>query len=155
MKKIINLFTLGVFLISNIMTPLTNFINAEENVTLEDGGDLSMVRDMENVGNDDEVIPQTTPEESGETSTESVETPNPDNSQSEENNIPDEQPLDLLRDTIDNISTHPNSDAEATQSPENNEQDGRENENSIENSENNIFELKNDEIVEIESKEIY
>ena len=51
-----------------------------------------MVRDMENVGNDDEFISQTTPEESGETSTESVETPNPENSQSEENNIPDEQP---------------------------------------------------------------
>jgi hypothetical protein len=64
MKKIINVFTLGVFLISNIITPLTNFIYAEETETLEEGGDLSVVRDMENIGNDNEVIPQTAPEES-------------------------------------------------------------------------------------------
>jgi hypothetical protein len=64
MKKIINVFTLGVFLISNIITPLTNFIYAEDTEALEESGDLSVVRDMENIGNDNEVIPQTAPEES-------------------------------------------------------------------------------------------
>jgi hypothetical protein len=63
MKKIINVFTLGVFLISNIMTPLTNFIYAEENETLEESGDLSVVRDMEDVENSNENIPESSPEE--------------------------------------------------------------------------------------------
>ena len=63
--------------------------------------------------------------------------------------------LDLLKDTIDNISTNPDDNTEPTQSPENNEQDGRENENSIKNSENDIPESENDETVGIESEEIY
>jgi hypothetical protein len=63
MKKIINLFTLGVFLISNIMTPLTNFIYAEENETLEESGELAMTRDMGDVADSDENIPETSPEE--------------------------------------------------------------------------------------------
>ena len=92
MKKTVNLLTLSVFIVTNIFTPLTNFIYAKETETLEEGGDLSVVRDMENIGNDNEVIPQTAPEESWETSKESVETPNPEDSQSEENITPDEQP---------------------------------------------------------------
>ena len=73
MKKIINVFTLGVFLISNIMTPLTNFIYAEENETLEETGELAMTRDMGDAEGINENIPETSPEETVDNPTEETD----------------------------------------------------------------------------------
>jgi hypothetical protein len=93
MKKFINLFTLGVFLISNIMTPLTNFIYAEENETVEEVDDVAVVRDVIGEETSDEA-PESSPEKTDKDSAEEAENTAVDDVQTGETNYPEVQPED-------------------------------------------------------------
>jgi hypothetical protein len=95
MKKIINLFTLGVFLISNIMTPLTNFIYATETETVEEVDDVAVVRDVvgeETPDNSLDETPELSPEETDNDSIGEAGTPDEEEEQSGEINYPEVQP---------------------------------------------------------------
>ena len=83
MKKTVNLVTLGVFMVSNILTPLTNFIYATETETVEEVDDIAVVRDV--IGEDAPVASlETSPEATDNDSAEEVETPAVDDVQSGE-----------------------------------------------------------------------